>query len=186
MFEFLGACIEARLNVFVSGGTGSGQDDDPQRPVVVHPERRADRHDRGRRRAPAPPGARHHARGAPGQPRGRGRDHDPPPAAQRDAHAARPDHRRRVSIGRGAGHAPGDDDRPGRLALDRSRQHAAGHAPAARDDGPHDRLRAAAARDPRADRLGGRPHRPHRAPQGRHRARSSTSPRSTGSRTTRS
>ena len=54
-----------------------GQDDDAQRPVVVHPERRADRHDRGRRRAPAPPGARHHARVAAAQPRGRGRDHDP-------------------------------------------------------------------------------------------------------------
>ena len=35
-----------------------GQDDDAQRPVVVHPGRRADRHHRGRRRAPAAPGAR--------------------------------------------------------------------------------------------------------------------------------
>ena len=39
-----------------------GQDDHAQRPVLVHPERRAHRHDRGRRRAPAPPGARRHAR----------------------------------------------------------------------------------------------------------------------------
>ena len=99
-----------------------GQDDDPQRALVVHPERRADRHDRGRRRAPAPPGARRHARVAPAEPRGRGRDHDPRPAAQRAAHAPRPDHRRRVPLRRGAGHAPGDDDRPGRLALDRPRQ----------------------------------------------------------------
>ena len=104
------------------GRHGLRQDDDPQRPVVVHPERRAHRHDRGRRRAPAPPGARHHARGAPAEPRGRGRDHDPRPAAERDAHAPRPDHRRRVPLGRGAGHAPGDDDRPRRLALDRPRQ----------------------------------------------------------------
>ena len=35
-----------------------------------------------------------------------------------------PDHRRRVPLGRGAGHAPGDDDRPRRLALDRPREHA--------------------------------------------------------------
>ena len=104
------------------GRDGLGQDDDPQRAVVVHPQRRADRHDRGRRRAPAPPGPRAHARGAPGEPRGRGRDHDPRPAAQRDAHAARPDHRRRVPLRRGAGHDPGDDDRPRRLALDRPRQ----------------------------------------------------------------
>ncbi len=101
---------------------GLGQDDDPQRPLVVHPERRADRHDRGRRRAPAPPGARRHPGVAPAQPRGRGRDHDPEPAAQRHAHAPRPDHRRRVPRRRGAGHAPGDDDRPRRLALDRPRQ----------------------------------------------------------------
>ena len=48
-----------------------GQDDDAQRPLVVHPRRRADRHDRGRRRAAAPPGARGHARGPAVEPRGR-------------------------------------------------------------------------------------------------------------------
>ena len=31
MFEFLRACVEVRLNIFVSGGTGLGQDDDAQR-----------------------------------------------------------------------------------------------------------------------------------------------------------
>src|SRR5262245_16026174 len=35
-----------------------GQDHHPERPLVVHPERRAHRDDRGRRRAPASPGAR--------------------------------------------------------------------------------------------------------------------------------
>ena len=167
MFEFVRACIEARLNVFVSGGTGLRQDHDPQRAVGLHPQRRAHRHDRGRRRAAAPPGARGHARVAPAEPRGRGRDHDPQPAAQRDAHAARPDHRRRVPLGRGAGHAPGDDDRPRRLALDRPREQPPRHAPPARDDGADDRLPDAAARHPRADRLGRRPHRAHGPPQGR-------------------
>ena len=38
------------------------QDDDAQRAVVVHPDRRAHRHDRGRRRAPAAPGPRAAAR----------------------------------------------------------------------------------------------------------------------------
>ena len=147
---------------------GLRQDDDAQRPVVVHPERRAHRDDRGRRRAPAPPGPRHHPRVAAAQPRGRGRDHDPPPAPQRDAHAAGPGDRRRVPFRRGPGHAPGDDDRPRRLALDGPREQLEGHAPPARDDGPDDRLRAAAAGDPRADRLGRRPDRPHRPAQGRH------------------
>ena len=49
------------------------QDDHAQRALVVHPERRADRHDRGRRRAPAPPGARGDARVPPAQHRGQGR-----------------------------------------------------------------------------------------------------------------
>ena len=104
------------------GRHGLGQDDDAQRAVVVHPRRRAHRHDRGRGRAPAPPGARDHARVAPAEPRGRGRDHDPQPPAQRDAHAPGPDHRRGVPRRRGPGHAPGDDDGPRRFALDRPRE----------------------------------------------------------------
>ena len=66
------------------------QDHDAQRPVVVHPERRADRHDRGRGRAPAPPGARRHARVAPAEHRGQGRDPDPRARPQLPAHAPRP------------------------------------------------------------------------------------------------
>ena len=94
MFDFLRACVEARLNVVRLGRDGFRQDDLPQRAVVVHPRRRADRHHRGCGRAAAPADARPHARGASGQPRGERRDHHPRPAAQRHAHAARPDHRR--------------------------------------------------------------------------------------------
>ena len=47
-----------------------GQDDDAQRPVLVHPQRRADRDDRGRGGAPAPAGARDHPGGAAAEPRG--------------------------------------------------------------------------------------------------------------------
>ena len=38
MFDFVRACIEARLNVFVSGGTGLRQDHDAQRPVPFIPD----------------------------------------------------------------------------------------------------------------------------------------------------
>ena len=48
------------------------QDDDAQRAVVVHPSRRADHHDRGRRRAPAAPGPRAAARVAPANIEGKG------------------------------------------------------------------------------------------------------------------
>ena len=105
-----------------------GQDDDPQRPLLVHPERRADRDHRGRRRAPAPPGARGDPRVAPAEHRGQGRDPDPRARPQRPAHAARPDHRRGVPFRRGARHAPGHEHRPRRLDVHRPRQHPARHA----------------------------------------------------------
>ena len=35
--DFLHACVAGRLNILVSGGAGSREDDDPQRPVLVHP-----------------------------------------------------------------------------------------------------------------------------------------------------
>ena len=70
--------------------------------------------------------------------------------------------------GRGAGHAPGHEHRPRRLDVDGPRQHAARHARPPRDDGADGRRGPAAARHPRADRLGGRPHRPPEPSQGRH------------------
>ena len=70
------------------------KDHDAQRAVVVHPARRADRHHRGRRRAPAQAGARGAPRVPPGQHRGQGRGHDPRPREEQPAHAPRPHHRR--------------------------------------------------------------------------------------------
>ena len=70
------------------------KDDDAQRAVVVHPARRADRHHRGRRGAPAQAGARGPPRVPPVQHRGQGRGHDPRPGEEQPAHAPRPHHRR--------------------------------------------------------------------------------------------
>ena len=75
--NLLEGCVRGRLNILVSGGTGARQDDHPQRAVVVHPRGRADRHHRGRRRAPAAPGPRPAPRVPPGQHRGQGRGHHP-------------------------------------------------------------------------------------------------------------
>ena len=75
-----------------------GQDDHAQRPLLVHPQRRAHRDHRGRRRAAAPPGARRDPRVAPAQHRGQGRHPHPRAGAQLAAHAARPHHRRARSV----------------------------------------------------------------------------------------
>ena len=91
---------------------GLGQDDAPERADGVDPEQRAHRHDRGRRRAPAPPAPRSPARGAPAEHRGRGPRADPRARAQLAAHAARPHHRRRGPRRRGARHAPGHEHGP--------------------------------------------------------------------------
>ena len=70
------------------------QDDHAERAVVVHPERRAHRHHRGRRRAPAQAGPRRPPGVAPGQHRGQGRGHHPRPGEELAAYAPRPHHRR--------------------------------------------------------------------------------------------
>ncbi len=54
MLAFLAACVKAKLNMPDLGRYRHRQDDDAQRPVVVHPRERARHHHRGRRRAPAP------------------------------------------------------------------------------------------------------------------------------------
>ena len=131
--EFLQRCIQRAAEHAHLGRNRLGQDDVAQRALDRHPRRGADRHDRGRSRAPAQPDARAAARGAAEGPRGRERDPDPCARAQLAAHAARPDHRRRGSRPGGARHAPGDEHRPRRLAFDDSReQPRATHSPASR------------------------------------------------------
>src|SRR5918994_7919193 len=127
------------------------QDDNAERAFVVRPGRRADRHDRGCGRAPAPAGSRDHARVAPSEHRGLGRDPHPRARPQLPAHAPRPDHRRRGPRPRDPGHAPGDEHGPRGLAHDDPREHAARLPRPPRDAGHDGRRRAAAPRHPRAD-----------------------------------
>ena len=112
MFDFLQACIEARLNLFVSGGTGSGKTTTlnvlssfiPNDERIVTIEDAAElqlRQEHVITLEPRPPNLE-----------GEGEITIRNLLRNAHAHAARPDHRRRVPLGRGAGHAPGDDDRP--------------------------------------------------------------------------
>ena len=154
MFDFLQACIEARLNLFVSGGTGSGKTTTlnvlssfiPNDERIVTIEDAAElqlRQEHVITLESRPPNLE-------------GEGEITIRHLLRNAMHMRPD---RIivgecRVGRGAGHAPGDDDGPRRLALDRPREQPEGHAPPARDDGPDDRLRScrcgpSASRSPR-------------------------------------
>ena len=143
------------------------QDDDPQRAVELHPRGRAHRHDRGRRRAAAPPGPRDPPGVPPVEHRGPGRGHDPRPGQELPAHAPRPDRRRRGPRRRGPGHAPGDEHRPRRLHLHRARQHPARHPRPHRDHGADGRRGPARPGHPRAGLQRHRPRRAAGALQGR-------------------
>ena len=97
--EFLRGCVASKLNIVVSGGTGSGKTTllNVLSSFIPEDERIVTIEDSAELQLqPA-------ARGAPGNPparRGRrGGSHHPRPGAQRAAHAARPDHRRRVRGG---------------------------------------------------------------------------------------
>ena len=106
----------------ISGGTGSGKTTTLNVLSQLHARRRADRHDRGRRRAAAAPGPRAAAGVPAAQRRGPRRGHHPRPRPQRAADAARPHRRRRGPRRRRAGHAAGDEHRPRRLADHGARQ----------------------------------------------------------------
>ena len=168
MFEFLEACVKARLNIFVSGGTGSGKTTmlnilssfipDDERIVTIE--------DAAELQLRQEHVVTLEAR--PSNIEGKGAIPIRELVRNVAAHAPRPHRRRGVPLGRGARHAPGHEHRPRRLDVHRPRQHPARHAEPPRDDGAHGRHGPAAARHPRADQLGRRPHRPPEPPQGRH------------------
>ena len=56
--QFLAACVKGKLNILISGGTGTGKTTTLNAMSRVHPDRRAHRHDRGRGGASAAAGPR--------------------------------------------------------------------------------------------------------------------------------
>ena len=172
MFDFLKACVEARLNVFVSGGTGSGKTTTlnvlssfiPNDERIVTIEDAAElqlRQEHVITLETRPPNIE-------------GKGAIPIRELVRNSLRMRPD---RIVVGevrcrRGARHAPGHEHRPRRFDVDRSREYSPRHARAYRDDGADGWCGSAATSHPRADRLGRRPHRASVAPQGRRHARS--------------
>ena len=77
MFDFLRACVEARLDVFLSGGTGSGKTTTLNVLSSFIPEEERIVTIEDARGAAAEPATRGDPGGTPGQPRGRRRDHHP-------------------------------------------------------------------------------------------------------------
>ena len=70
--EFCRACVQVKLNTVISGGTGTGQDDAPQRALRLHSGHGTHRHHRGSNGAQAPAGTRGEPGGAPPSLEGKG------------------------------------------------------------------------------------------------------------------
>ena len=125
--DFMKAAVMARLNIVISGGTGSGKTTFLNILSGFIPSRRAHHHHRKRRRAAVAPGARGDAGVAPAQYRGPRRGHHPEPGDQCPAHAPRPDRGRGDPRRSRAGHAAGHEHRPRWLDDHRPLQQRARH-----------------------------------------------------------
>ena len=168
MFEFLRACVEARLNCFVSGGTGSGKTTTlnvlssfiPNDERIVTIEDAAElqlRQEHVVTLESRPPNIE-------------GKGAIPIRELVRNSLRMRPD---RIVVGECRSGEALDMLQAMNTGHDGSLStgHAntpTGHALPPRDDGPHGRRGPPGPGHPRADRLRGGPHRPPVAPQGRH------------------
>ena len=114
--RFLQACVVGRLNVIVSGGTGTGKTTtlnvlssfipSDERIVTVEDAKELQLHQDHVLSHGGPPAQHRRSR----------RGHHPRPRQELPAHAPRPHRRRRVPFRRGPRHAPGHEHRPRRLA----------------------------------------------------------------------
>ena len=178
MFDFLRACVEARLNIFVSGGTGSGKTTmlnvlssfipDDERIVTIEDAAELQLRQEHVVTLEARP------------PNIEGKGAIPIRELVRNALRMRPD---RIIVGECRGGEALDMLQAMNTGHDGSMStgHAntpARHARPPRDDGADGRRRPAAARHPRADRLGRRPDRAPGAHARRHAQDHRTSPRS--------
>ncbi len=161
VMEFLKACVQAKINIVVSGGTGSGKTTllnilsgfipEGERIITIE-----------NGRAAATPGACGHPGDPPAEHRGEGRDHHAGPGDQRPADAAGSHHRWGVPGWRGLRYAPGNEHRPRGVHDYHSRQQPARRPGSLGEHGADGRDRAPPSGDPGADRYGHRPHRPDR------------------------
>ena len=157
--HFLDACVRGKLNVLISGGTGSGKTTmlNVLSAFIPHDERIVTIEDAAELQLQQEHVITLESRPAniegKGQVRIRELVRNCPP------HAPRPHHRRRGPRPRDPGHAPGHEHGPRRLADHDPRELAARRALARRDARPDGGRRPAAARHPRADRERLRPRR---------------------------
>ena len=144
--DFLAACVRARANIVVSGGTGTGKTTllnllsafipEHERIVTIEDPAELQIHqDDWVSLETRPPNIE-----------GKGQVTPARAGEERAAHAPRPDPRRRVPRGRGLRHAPGDEHGPRRIAHDHPRQRAARRAVAYREHGVDGRRSAHSAR----------------------------------------
>ena len=125
MAMLMEACIKARLNIVICGGTGSGKTTllNTLSSFIPHDERIVTIEDAAELQLQQDHVVRLETR--PPNIEGKGAVTDARPGAQRPAYAARTHHHRRVPRRRIAGHAPGHEHRPRRLDDHAARQHAA-------------------------------------------------------------
>ena len=120
--QLIAACVRGKLNVLISGGTGTGKTTtlNAVSSYVPEDERIVTIEDAAELQLQQEHVITLESR--PAEHRGAGRDPHPRARPQRPAHAARPDHRRRGPRRRDSRHAAGDEHRPRRVAHDHPRQ----------------------------------------------------------------